>query len=100
MKSGLEGRNNNRRTVRRALGADVSMKSGLEGRNNALGDTSGGGQDPVVSMKSGLEGRNNAPIPAPDTHESNPVSMKSGLEGRNNLHGQPRLRRQQDPTSQ
>ena len=59
MKSGLEGRNNNRRTVRRALGADVSMKSGLEGRNNrGLGVLDGA---PLrVSMKSGLEGRNNA----------------------------------------
>ena len=36
MKSGLEGRNNDRaRKAREHAGLEVSMKSGLEGRNNS-----------------------------------------------------------------
>ena len=34
MKSGLEGRNNPKRTLKRRTPNQVSMKSGLEGRNN------------------------------------------------------------------
>ena len=58
MKSGLEGRNNNKTAVYDWVDKGVSMKSGLEGRNNAGGllfeEVAG-----LVSMKSGLEGRNN-----------------------------------------
>ena len=66
----------------------VSMKSGLEGRNNQKGTNMTTWQQDV-SMKSGLEGRNNDICNVPWDAEYN-VSMKSGLEGRNNKKQRPK----------
>ena len=60
MKSGLEGRNNDRTLGTRRRRYMVSMKSGLEGRNNAVDGVGVSDAVDAVSMKSGLEGRNNA----------------------------------------
>ena len=89
------------------LGMNVSMKSGLDGRNNERRVTASWRQKQClnevrprwpeqsptceildrlndwVSMKSGLDGRNNLPdLVATVGHDV--VSMKSGLDGRNN----------------
>ena len=58
MESGLEDRNNRRRTAMSPSAPAVSMESGLEDRNNSSPTTNLCERE-VVSMESGLEDRNN-----------------------------------------
>ena len=83
MKSGLEDRNNSRRTTT-ATAKNRSLNEVRPGRpeQSRFADLEDAG-NLRVSMKSGLEDRNN-PAKARELELVGIVSMKSGLEDRNN----------------